>query len=120
MYRYPTEFAVKDGFASPTAFEVNNVGCTMSIKVTSMKPDSSYTVDTDIRDVALLTTQHYAVSKTDQPGSIMQPVFSSQVVGTSFQIASGVPKLVSVYSPHTDEKTSGTLRFIFVTIRPDR
>ena len=120
LYRYPTEFTTKDGFASPSAFEVNKVGCTMTVEVTSTEQSDTFAVDTNIRDVALLTTQHYAASKTDQPGSIEQPVFASQTVVTRFRAISGVSKLVSVYSPHKDDKSLDALRLVFVTVRPDR
>ena len=57
QYRYPTAFETKDGFATPSSFEITNVGCTMTLKITVGGEDHSFAVETDIRDVALLLTQ---------------------------------------------------------------
>ena len=70
--------------------------------------------------MALFLTQRYSASKTDQPGSIEQPVFTTQKISTRFQLVSGVSKLISVYAPYKDEKAPAVLRLVFVTIRPDR
>lgn len=120
MYHYPTHFETKDGFASPSDFEMNKIGCTMTLKVAAAKDENRFAVDTNIRDVALLATQRYPASKTDQPGSIEQPAFAFHSITTRFQLAANVPKLVSVYSPYRDDKSAHVLRLVFVTVGPDR
>ncbi len=120
MYRYPTRFETKDGFASPSEFEMNKIGCTMTLKILPANDENHFAVDTNIRDVALLNTQRYPASKTDQPGSIEQPNFAVNSVTSRFQLTAGVPKLVSIYSPYHDEKTAHALRLVFATVGPDR
>ena len=120
LYRYPTEFSNKDGFASPTSFEVNKVGCTMTLEISPAGPENVYAVNVNIRDVALLSTARYAASKADRPGSIEQPVFSTQTITTQFQLAAGVPKLVGVYAPFKGDQDTGLRRMVFVTVSPER
>jgi hypothetical protein len=112
-YRYPTEFAFKNGFAMPMAFETRNIGTTAELEALRAPDGKTWDVMTVFQLVHLAEVKIYGQGFL----AVEQPIFSTRKLSTRVTLQPGVPRFVGVVGPdpQVDGQSKEPVRIVILT-----